>query len=101
MADERSIQSEILLALGAKPSIYVERRNAGSFRGAGGMVRAGIAGVADILVIYDGRAIALEVKTMTGRLRPAQRVWRQAWEAAGGEYYIVRSAADALAAVFG
>ena len=68
--------------------------------GAGGMVRAGIAGVADLLVVYDGRAIAIEVKTPTGRLSRAQHKWRDAWRKAGGEYYVARCVADAIKAVF-
>ena len=100
MVRESEIQADILLALGSKPAMYVERRNAGAFMGVGGMVRAGVAGVADILVVYEGRAIALEVTTPTGRLRPAQRRWRLAWGKAGGEYYIVRCVADANRAIY-
>ncbi len=99
MASEAKIQARILLAIGSLDGIYVERRNAGAFMGMGGMVRAGVAGVADILCVVNGRAVALEVKTATGRLSADQRRWRAAWESAGGFYEVVRSPHDALKAI--
>ena len=96
MATEAQLQADILVAIGSIDGIYVERRNAGAFMGRGGLVRAGVAGVADILCVIEGRAVALEVKTATGRLSTVQKKWRDAWRRAGGIYAVVRSPADAI-----
>jgi len=98
---EAVIQAEILAAIGALPGVYVERRNAGLLADptTGRRIRAGVAGVADVLAVVDVRAVALEVKTDAGRQSAVQRTWQRAWEAAGGVYAVVRSAAEALAIV--
>lgn len=58
---------------------------------------ATVAGTPDLLVCYQGRFFAFEVKTPTGRIRPDQRVQNKLIEDAGGEGFIVRSAAEAVA----
>ena len=99
MATEAQIQADILLAIGSMRGIYVERRNAGAFMGMGGLVRAGVAGVADIQCVVNGRAVALECKTATGRLRTVQKRWRDAGCDAGGFYAVGRSPHEALKAI--
>ena len=51
-------------------------------------------GAADFIGLLRGRGVAVEVKTGVGVLTPAQKVWRKAWEDAGGLYCVVGSAAD-------
>ena len=99
MDTEAKVQASVLLAIGSLDGVYVERRNAGAFMGRGGLVRAGVAGVADILCVVDGRAVALECKTQTGRLSTVQKRWRDAWRKAGGFYAVVRSPHQALKAI--
>lgn len=56
-------------------------------------------GFPDLVVIAQGRVAFLEVKSKTGSLSPAQRVFRDAVQAQGFPWALVRSADDALAAV--
>jgi hypothetical protein len=54
------------------------------------------AGTPDVLVVLppSGRLVGLEAKSDSGRLRPAQAAWRQAAEAAGALYWVVRDVSD-------
>ena len=71
---------------------------------AGGRVRAAIAkaegvqaGVADLILqvpSQDHHALAIEMKTKTGRQSPAQKIFQRYFEAAGGKYVIIRSFED-------
>lgn len=56
-------------------------------------------GFADLMVISDGRVLFLEVKSPTGRLRPAQESFRDAVRAQGFGWALVRSVEDALSAL--
>ncbi len=84
---ESDIQRSVIVALEAHGA-YVVR-----------VVVAGRAGTPDLIACYEGRYVAMEVKTDTGRLTPLQLVESQRVRAAGGEAYVVRSAAEALAAL--
>jgi hypothetical protein len=53
-----------------------------------------VAGVADLVLIYDGRAHYIEVKTDKGVLRPAQSNFAIAAHSAGAAYSVVRSIND-------
>ena len=55
-------------------------------------------GLADILVVKDGRAIFLEVKNETGRPSQDQLDFGRDVMAAGADYRIVRSIEDVQAA---
>lgn len=48
-------------------------------------------GVADIIIIWDGRCIAIELKAQKGRQSPAQKDWADALTLAGGCYKVCRS----------
>lgn len=119
---ETDIQSAILHALGrqdvrmvAKRGRYVAERdglykrpgcvfwraNCGGLSISGRPMRGNPSGTADILGVVNGRSVALEVKTRTGKQRESQAHWQAAWEAAGGLYAIVRSAREAVRAVDG
>ena len=56
-------------------------------------------GFADLLVMSEGRMLFLEVKSVKGRLRPAQEAFRDAVLAQGFGWALVRSVDDALAAL--
>ncbi len=56
-------------------------------------------GFSDLVVLAHGRALFLEVKSATGRLRPAQEAFRDAVIAQGFGWALVRSVDDALAAL--
>lgn len=97
---EKSIQKEILDWLESTPLLHW-RQNAGSLWLGGKFVRLGPAGLPDIIVIVppSGRFLGLEVKSKTGKLRPAQEEFRDKLESAGGIYTVVRSLTDAYKAV--
>lgn len=61
----------------------------------GGMY--GTAGIPDIIACVDGRFVAFEVKTETGRLSRLQEVTLGRIRDAGGKAYMVRSAAEVAA----
>lgn len=125
---EASIQTAIRLALGARPAVLVARRNVGLFVAVAGDVHAaatvlrragwsaspiaiGAPGEADLQGIVGGQRcqcgaaihslpFALEVKTATGRQSVEQKRWAtEAWQRRGGLYAVVRSPAEALAAL--
>lgn len=61
-----------------------------------------LAGVADILLLVSRGGhgfLAIEFKTMKGRLSDAQRVWQRECEINGNKYVVVHSTKEAIAAV--
>lgn len=56
-------------------------------------------GFADLVVLSGGRVLFLEVKTASGRLRPAQEMFRDAVLKQGFCWALVRSVDDAIAAL--
>lgn len=54
----------------------------------------GTAGIPDIIACVDGRFVAFEVKTESGRLSKLQEVTLGRIRDAGGRAYMVRSAAE-------
>jgi hypothetical protein len=55
------------------------------------------AGSPDMLIVYRGRAIALELKSRAERQKPEQRAVEREWTLAGGLYHIARSVDDVAA----
>lgn len=110
---EHSIQVRILKSLGAQSSAVREgkdgqklvkinlylhpsgmfwRNNSGVGKtDYGARISFGCPGSGDILGVFKGRPIAIEVKTETGRQSQAQKTWQQSWEACGGIYILARS----------
>jgi hypothetical protein len=65
------------------------------FTKTGVLVKVGVPGAADIVgETQHGRALAIEVKTGTGRLSEDQNKWRLAFESRGGLYIECRSLDD-------
>ena len=56
-------------------------------------------GFADLMVISSGRVLFLELKSPKGRLRPEQEAFRDAVQAQGFGWALVRSLDDALGAL--
>jgi len=56
-------------------------------------------GFADLMVLCDGRMLFLELKSQKGRLSPDQEAFRDAVQAQGHGWALVRSLNDALGAL--
>lgn len=97
---EKSIQNEIMLALGSRPGVRIFRLNVGLGRTArGAVVRFGVPGMADLLVCAGEKYLWLECKSKRGSLRPEQRAFRDTIQAIGGAYAVARSVEEAIAAL--
>lgn len=97
MVAEHRIQAEILLAVSAMPDTLIWRQNAGSvIAPSGARIRVGPAGVADIVGVTKGRALAIEVKAEDGRQSEAQKNFASRWRDAGGLYILARSTDDVV-----
>jgi penicillin-binding protein-related factor A (putative recombinase) len=99
MTPERAIQNEICAYLKLKGAFVFVHDSVGIFDPRKGVFRSNksphrIRGVADILGIWRGRPLAIEVKTKTGRVSPHQKAFLEAWEQAGGIGFVARSLED-------
>lgn len=102
MNRETAIKNEILLELSRHPQALVWNSPCGTFRSMtdpSRVIRIGPPGRADLIGVIGGRAVAIEVKTSTGRLRVEQERWRDAFQARGGIWVLARSVDDALMGV--
>lgn len=52
------------------------------------------AGVHDLVLIWRGRFIGIEIKALKGRVSPEQKRWHAEVEAAGGESIVIRDVAE-------
>lgn len=97
---EVEIQDRIRLELG-NPTLYPEalifRNNVGQMIDKDGRcVVFGLGkGSADLIGMWSGRFLAIEVKTPIGRLSPEQKLYQQLIESKGGIYVVLRSVAEA------
>ena len=97
---ESTIQRDIRLALGSDPDVVFWRNNCGVATFGRTKVRYGLAvGSSDLIGSVCGRFAALEVKSATGRAREEQERYLALVRKKGGFAAIVRSPAEALAAV--
>lgn len=96
---ETATQRQILAALSALPECLVWRNETGLVAWPNAphkRFRIGTPGSPDIVGVYKGRAIGVEVKSARGRQSRQQCRFKQQWEKAGGVYVIARSVDDAL-----
>ncbi len=100
---EADVQQAIRLALGLEPGLVLWRNNVGAAFHAETKrpVQYGVGGVggSDLIGLLNGRFIALEIKTPTGRIRAEQLGFIECVRANGGFAAIVRSVEDAKAAI--
>ena len=108
MPSEQTIQQHIRLAC-SSGNCRLFRNNTGTLKDANGRpVQFGLCKGSADLIGWTTRTItpemvgtqvavftSIEVKTATGRLRPEQRQWLDAVQAAGGVAGVARSVADA------
>lgn len=91
---ETQLQDAIRVALGTMPDVVLWRNNIGhAVMHGGGRVTFGVGGPggSDLIGMFRGRFLAVEVKTPTGRQSPTQRQFQQLVEARGGVYLMPRS----------
>jgi hypothetical protein len=91
---EAATQRQLLAILGPVAGLHVERTNTGVAVDprTGRHVRFGTPGAPDVRLTVAGLAVAIEVKSSTGRQSEQQRRWQAAHEAAGGVYLLCRDA---------
>jgi len=108
---ETNIQNACLLAAGSDSSVLVWRQQSGVLRAFDDprrVVKVGVPGMSDLLAVVAvqitedmvgktvGVAVAAEIKTDTGKQRPNQRLWQDAFQRRGGIYALIRSPAEML-----
>ena len=102
---ESQILKAIMSLLKRHPRVaQVWRQNSGTFQernrdGSVRYIRANTQkGMSDIMgILKDGRTLAIEVKSRTGRMRPGQEEFLQTIRQAGGVAGVCRSVDDAVA----
>ena len=85
---ERDIVAAILRLLKRTPECFAWKTHGGMY---------GVAGIPDIIACLNGRFVAFEVKTETGKLTKLQEITIQKIKAARGQAYMVTSAAEVAA----
>lgn len=96
---EGRLQDEIRLALNHPDAVWW-RNNCGTAQTrAGAWVKYGVGnpGGADLIGVFRGRAVFVEVKTPSGRQSPDQERFQALVERKGAVYVVLRSADDATA----
>lgn len=98
---ESQLQQQIRLALGREPDLVIWRNSVGVAETNGRKQRFGLCkGSADLIGIGPGgRFFALEIKTLTGRIRPEQQLFVDLVNRRGGFAAIVRSVDEAWQAL--
>ena len=82
---ERDIVAAIMRLLKRTPRCFCWKEHGGMY---------GTAGIPDVIACVNGRFVAFEVKTKTGRLSKLQEVTLGRIRDAGGKAYMVKSAAE-------
>lgn len=91
---EKVLEQQITLALSRLGALVIPYRQ-GVMQKADRIIRFGIPGISDLIVCYQGRFIALEIKTEKGRQTDKQKKFESAVKQRGGEYHVVRSVEEA------
>ena len=95
---EAAALCEVLKALQAHPAVaWCERQNTGAAKVGNRFIRFGWPGCSDVIgQLRDGRFLAVEVKSHTGRLRPEQAIFLDRINGAGGAAFVARNCLDVL-----
>lgn len=112
---ETVIQQDAMLSVGCDTGVLVWRQQVGTFRSMDNpnrIVRIGVPGMSDSMMVVRmkitpdmvgreiGVAVAAEFKVpKSGRQSAAQKNWQKAFQARGGIYRLIRSAAEMVALV--
>jgi hypothetical protein len=99
---ESEIQAEILAYLESRGDFYGWRNNSGGYAPRPGQfIKFGKEGSSDILGVHapSGRFVAIEVKTQTGKVSPAQKRFLDEVDRCGGLGLVARSVADVRVAL--
>lgn len=89
---ETELSKSILNAINKLPFAYFWRNNVGR---RGGIV-FGFAGLADIIGVFAGRFVAIEVKFGKGKQKPEQETFQRNVERCNGIYILAYSLDDVL-----
>lgn len=98
---EAEIQAAIRKELGdvtRYPELVLWRNNVGQMIDKDGrrvVFGVGGKGAADLLGMFNGRFVAVEIKTPIGRQSPEQKLFQQLVEKRGGVYVLLRSVEEA------
>lgn len=97
---EHQIQTDILERLGLLPKAFFWRENSGlmvsEYKGNKRMWRAGIAGIPDIMGVWQGFAIGIEVKRPGKKQSQEQVAFMSRYRECGGIYIVCSKAADVI-----
>ena len=98
---EAAALCEVLKALRTHPAVsWCERMNSGAAKVGGRFIRFGFTGCPDVLgQLKDGRLLGVEVKGLTGKLRPEQAVFLERIRGAGGVAFMARDCSDVIHAL--
>ena len=102
---EDQLDDAITAACGALPGVvFLDMRHVGKYArvyegGYGPPVQIGRTGQPDKLVLVEGKALGLELKSSTGRVSAGQVTCHAAWLSMGTPVVVVRSVAEALMAI--
>ena len=97
MKSEELVQQEIVLDFNNKrPDLrgclcYNLNNSIGGKRGRDNKFKGIIEGRSDLVLYFNKSAYHIELKTLTGTQRPAQKEWQATIENQGFEYVIIRS----------
>lgn len=95
---EGAALTEVVKALKSHPDVaWCERQNSGAAKVGGRYIRFGWPGCSDVIGQFrDGRFLACEVKTATGKLRPEQAAFLALIRASGGVAFMARDVHDVM-----
>ncbi len=99
MRREKVLTGDTVQFLNTLQGCKAWRNNSGKFRVGDRWVQASEKGAADVLICYQGRIVAAEQKSDTGRQSPDQAKWQAELEAAGGLYVLHRTVEELLDAM--
>lgn len=94
---EATRQAAILKYLQARPDVFAWRNSVGAAQLGDRHIRFGLPGSADILAVWRGRFLAVEVKAARGKQSPKQQAFERRVVGAGGLYVLARSVDDVRA----
>lgn len=93
MGPEQQIMNSIIQYLSLKRHL-VFRMNSGAMKMDKRFMRFGCPGMADLLVVKEGRAIWIEVKAPKGKMSELQKTFQDTVETAGCWYILAKSIED-------